>query len=61
MTTRQKTIFGCLKAIYALDFLQFIPIDVLDQHMFPVEYRTILRYRFMISLFSMVRFVVRCG
>ena len=29
----------------------YIPIDGLSQHMSSVEYRTILRYRLMISLF----------
>jgi len=51
MTTRQKAIFGCLQAAHAQDFLQAIPIDGLGQHMSPVEYRTILRYRLMIPLF----------
>jgi hypothetical protein len=51
MTTRQKAIFGCLQAAHAQDFLLAILIDGLDQHMSPVEYRTILRYRLMISLF----------
>nr|GEU89910.1 putative reverse transcriptase domain, PPM-type phosphatase domain, protein phosphatase 2C family [Tanacetum cinerariifolium] len=34
------------------DFLLVIPIDGLGQHMSPVEYRTILKYRVMIPLFS---------
>ena len=51
MTTRQKAIFGCLQAAHAHDFLLAIPIDGLDQHMSPVEYRTILKYRFIIPLF----------
>jgi len=51
MTTRQKAIFGCLQAAHAQDFLLAIPIDGLGQHMSPVEYRTILRYRLMIQLF----------
>jgi len=51
MTTRQKTIFGCLQEAHAQDFLLAIPIDGLGQHMSPVEYRTILRYRLMIPLF----------
>jgi len=33
MTTRQKTIFGCLQAAHAQDFLLAIPIDGLGQHM----------------------------
>ncbi|KAK2443362.1 hypothetical protein QL285_014474 [Trifolium repens] len=45
MTTRQKTVFGCLKATHAQNFLLAFPIDGLDQHMSPVEYRAILRYR----------------
>jgi len=52
MTTRQKAIFGCLQAAHAQDFLLAILIDGLGQHMSPVEYRTILRYRLMIPLFS---------
>jgi len=51
MTTRQKTIFGCLQAAHAQDFLLAIPIDGLGQHMSLVEYRTILRYHLMIPLF----------
>jgi len=51
MPTRQKSIFGCLQATHAQDFLLAIPIDGLCQHMSPVEYRTILRYRLMIPLF----------
>lgn len=44
MTTRQNTVFGCLQATHAQDFLLAILIDSLGQHMFPVEYRTILKY-----------------
>jgi hypothetical protein len=51
MTTRQKTVLGCLQTAHAKDFLLAIPIDGLGQHMSPVEYRTILRYRLMIPLF----------
>jgi len=51
MTTRQNTIFGCVQAAHAQDFLLAIPIDGLGQHMSPVEYRTILRYRLMFPLF----------
>jgi len=51
MTTRQKAILGCLQATQAQDFLLVIPIDGLCQHMSFVEYRIILRYRFMIPLF----------
>jgi hypothetical protein len=36
MTTRQKAVFGCLKAAHAQDFLLAIPIDGLGQHMSPV-------------------------
>jgi hypothetical protein len=52
MTTRQKTVFGCLQAAHAQDFLLAIPIDGLGQHMSQVEYGTILKYRIMIPLFS---------
>jgi hypothetical protein len=51
MTTRHKSIFGCLQAANAHNFLLAIPIDGLCQHMSPVEYRTILKYRLMIPLF----------
>nr|ABN05744.1 hypothetical protein MtrDRAFT_AC148775g4v2 [Medicago truncatula] len=51
MTTRQKTIFGCLQEPHAQDFLLAIPIDGLGRHMSLVEYRTILRYRLMNPLF----------
>ncbi|GJU04921.1 hypothetical protein Tco_1121351 [Tanacetum coccineum] len=52
MTVRQKAVFECLRAPHAQDFLLAIPIDRLGQHMSPVEYRTILKYRLMIPLFS---------
>ncbi|GKB26590.1 hypothetical protein Tco_0865991 [Tanacetum coccineum] len=51
MTVRQKAVFECLRAPHAQDFLLAIPIDGLGQHMSPVEYRTILKYRLMIPLF----------
>ncbi|GJS95013.1 hypothetical protein Tco_0801981 [Tanacetum coccineum] len=51
MTVRQKAVFKCLRAPRAQDFLLAIPIDGLGQHMSPVEYRTILKYRLMIPLF----------
>ncbi|GJZ95308.1 putative reverse transcriptase domain-containing protein [Tanacetum coccineum] len=49
MTMRQKA--ECLRAPHAQDFLLAIPIYGLGQHMSPVEYRTILKYRLMIPLF----------
>ncbi|GJR10423.1 RNA-directed DNA polymerase, eukaryota, reverse transcriptase zinc-binding domain protein [Tanacetum coccineum] len=52
MTMRQKAVFKCLRAPHAQDFLLAIPIDGLGQHMSPVKYRTILKYRLMIPLFS---------
>nr|GEW84569.1 auxilin-like protein [Tanacetum cinerariifolium] len=52
MTMRQKAVFESLCAPHAQDFLLAIPIDGLDQYMSPVEYRTILKYRLMILLFS---------
>ncbi|GJV90266.1 hypothetical protein Tco_1538079 [Tanacetum coccineum] len=52
MTMRQKAVFECLRAPHAQDFLLAIPIDGLGQHMSPMEYRTILKYRHMIPLFS---------
>ncbi|GKA41099.1 hypothetical protein Tco_0733692 [Tanacetum coccineum] len=51
MTMRQKAVFECLRAPHAKDFLLAIPIDGLGQHMSPVEYRIILKYHLMISLF----------
>jgi len=60
MTTRQKAIFGCLQAPHAQDFLLAIPIDGLGQHMSPVEYRTILRYRLMIPLFPIDEVCIVC-
>ncbi|KAL7587980.1 hypothetical protein Lser_V15G37869 [Lactuca serriola] len=52
MTVRQKAVFECLRAPHAQDFLLTIPIDGFGQHMSSVEYRTILRYRLMIPIFS---------
>ena len=51
MTMRQKAVFECLRAPHAQDFLLAILIDGLGQHMSPVEYRTILKYRLMIPLY----------
>jgi hypothetical protein len=51
MTIREKAVFGCLRAAHAQNFLLVIPIDGLGQHMSPIEYRTILKYRLMIPLF----------
>ncbi|GKB20372.1 hypothetical protein Tco_0854295 [Tanacetum coccineum] len=52
MTMRQKAIFECLRAPPAQDFLLAILIEGLSQNMSPEEYRTILKYRLMIPLFS---------
>ncbi|GJX98848.1 hypothetical protein Tco_0355867 [Tanacetum coccineum] len=52
ITLRQKVVFKCLRALHAQDFLLAISIDGLGQHMSPVEYCTILKYRLMILLFS---------
>jgi hypothetical protein len=52
MTTRQSASLRCLQTAHVHDFLLAIPIDGLGQHMSPVEYRNMLRYRLMISLFS---------
>nr|GEV09763.1 putative reverse transcriptase domain-containing protein [Tanacetum cinerariifolium] len=52
MTMRQKAVFEYLRAPHAQDFLLAILIEWLGQHMSLVEYRTILKYRLMISLFS---------
>nr|GEX98707.1 putative reverse transcriptase domain-containing protein [Tanacetum cinerariifolium]GEY05691.1 putative reverse transcriptase domain-containing protein [Tanacetum cinerariifolium]GEY06909.1 putative reverse transcriptase domain-containing protein [Tanacetum cinerariifolium] len=51
MTVRHKAFFEYLRAPHAQDFLFAIPIDGLGQHMSPVEYRTILKYRLMIPSF----------
>ncbi|GJR19033.1 hypothetical protein Tco_0967560 [Tanacetum coccineum] len=51
MTVRQKAVIECLHAPHAQDFLLAISIDGLGQHMSPVEYHTILKYRIMIPLF----------
>ncbi|MCI33385.1 hypothetical protein A2U01_0054602, partial [Trifolium medium] len=51
LTTRQKGVFGCLQAAHAQDFLLAIPIEGLGQHMSPIEYHTILKYRMMIPIF----------
>ncbi|MCI10587.1 hypothetical protein A2U01_0031680, partial [Trifolium medium] len=60
MTERQRAIFGCLKAAHAHDFLLAILIDALDQHMSPIEYQTILRYRLMILLFPVDEVCLVC-
>nr|GFA89270.1 putative reverse transcriptase domain-containing protein [Tanacetum cinerariifolium] len=60
MTMRQKAVFECLRASHAQDFLLAIPIDGLGQHMSPVEYRTILKYRLMIPLFSVDAIFLIC-
>ncbi|CAL5205304.1 unnamed protein product [Lathyrus oleraceus] len=51
MTTRLKSVFGCLQTPHSQAFQLVILIDVLCQHMSPVEYRTIFKYRIMIPLF----------
>ncbi|GKA31056.1 hypothetical protein Tco_0717361 [Tanacetum coccineum] len=48
---RQKAVVECLRAPRAQNFLTVIPIEGLGQHMSPLEYRTILKYRLMIPLF----------
>ena len=52
LTARQKAVLECLRAPHAQDFLSVAPIDGLGQHMSAVEYRTILKYRLMIPLFT---------
>nr|GEV82221.1 putative reverse transcriptase domain-containing protein [Tanacetum cinerariifolium] len=52
MTMRLKAVFECLRAPHAQDFLLAILTYGLGQHMSLVEYRTILKYRLMIPLFS---------
>ncbi|CAK8569707.1 unnamed protein product [Lathyrus sativus] len=51
ITTRQKSVFGCLQTTHAQDFLLAIPIDGLEKDMSPVEYHVILKYLLMIHLF----------
>ncbi|KAF5801739.1 hypothetical protein HanXRQr2_Chr06g0251561 [Helianthus annuus] len=53
-------VFECLRAPHAQDFLLAIPIDGLGQHMSPVEYRTILKYRLMIPLFPVDEVCLVC-
>nr|GEY62047.1 putative reverse transcriptase domain-containing protein [Tanacetum cinerariifolium] len=52
MTMRKKAVFECLRAPHAQDFRLVIHIDGIGQHMSPVEYHNILKYRLMILLFS---------
>ncbi|KAK1434236.1 hypothetical protein QVD17_11155 [Tagetes erecta] len=51
LSPRQKAVVACLQAPRAQDFLTVIPIEGLGQHMSPLEYRAILKYRLMIPLF----------
>jgi hypothetical protein len=51
MTTKQKIVFWCLKMPHGRIFFLAILIDELNQHMFPLEYCTILRYCLVIPLF----------
>nr|GEV25569.1 auxilin-like protein [Tanacetum cinerariifolium] len=60
MTMRQKAVFECLRAPHAQDFLLAIPIDGFGQHMSPGEYRTILKYLLMISLFPVDAICLVC-
>jgi hypothetical protein len=59
MTTRQKAVFGCLQAPQAQDFLLPILIDGSDQHMSPIQYRTILKYHIMIPDEHYSKFLVQ--
>nr|GEU44031.1 auxilin-like protein [Tanacetum cinerariifolium] len=52
LSPRQKAVVECLRAPHAQNFLTVIPIEGLGQHMSALEYRTILKYRLMIPLFS---------
>nr|GFA26544.1 putative reverse transcriptase domain-containing protein [Tanacetum cinerariifolium] len=49
---RPIAVVECLRAPHAQNFLTVIPIEGLGQHMSALEYRTILKYRLMIPLFS---------
>jgi len=51
LSPRQKAVVSCLQAPRAQDYLTVIPIEGLGQHMSPLEYRAILKYRLMIPLF----------
>lgn len=47
----QKTVFDCLRAPHAQDFLIVVPIEGLGQCMSTGEYRSTLKYSLMIPLF----------
>lgn len=51
LSPRQKAVMECLQQPHTQDFLTVIPIEGLGQHMSPIEYRAILKYRLMIPLF----------
>lgn len=52
MMISHKTVFESLRAPHAQEFSMAIPIDGLVQHISPMKYRVILKYRLMIPLFS---------
>ncbi|GKE61797.1 hypothetical protein Tco_1512164 [Tanacetum coccineum] len=60
MTVRQKAVFECLRAPHVREFLLAILIDRLGQHMSPVEYRTILKYRLMIPIYPVAAICPVC-
>lgn len=60
ITTRHKTIFSCLEAAHAQDFLLVFPINGLDQHMSLIDYCTIFRCVIMITLFPFDEFFHVC-
>ncbi|GJY72460.1 hypothetical protein Tco_0476163 [Tanacetum coccineum] len=59
MTMRQKAV-ECLRAPHTQDFLLAIHIDSLGQHMSPMEYRIILKYRLLIPLFPVDAICLVC-
>ncbi|GJW86583.1 hypothetical protein Tco_0161923, partial [Tanacetum coccineum] len=60
MTMRQKAVFECLHAPHAHDFLLAICTDEIGQHMSPMEYHIILKYRLVIPLFSVYAICLVC-
>ncbi|GJW62444.1 hypothetical protein Tco_0111779 [Tanacetum coccineum] len=60
ITMRHKAIFECLRAPHAQVFLLAIFIDGFGQHMSPMEYHTILKYRLMIPLFPVDAICLVC-
>ncbi|GJX86118.1 hypothetical protein Tco_0336892 [Tanacetum coccineum] len=60
MTMRQKAVFECLHTPHAHDFLLAIRTDEIGQHMSPMEYHIILKYRLVIPLFLVYAICLVC-